>query len=120
MAMNLSNINNTPLDLNLSLFTDGNMVLNVADAANTTTEGYYGVFILFIFYLFILYELNKETGLSRLDLIKSSVAASGFVFIIGAVLLVAGLITALYSVIWFGLILLISLYLSFGQKENGG
>ncbi len=118
--MNISNINNTPLELNLSLFTDANMVQNVADNANTVTEGLYGVFILSIFYLFIVYELNKETGLFRWDLIKSSVTASGFVFIIGSTLLIGGLITALYSVVWFGLILLISLYLAFNQKEKGG
>jgi len=119
MAMNLSNINSTPLELNLSLFTDTNMISNVAANSNTVTDGLYGVFVLMIFYIFIVYELNKETGLFRLDLIKSSAFSSGIVFVIGSVMLIAELIFALYSVVWFGLVLLISLYFAHNQKEKG-
>jgi len=121
MGMNITNINTTPINLDLSIFsnTNGELITTASNNANNVTNGWFSIILLFAIFLFMLFELSKENGMFRINYIKATVISSGLTFVFGSILLISTIINNLYVLIWFGLIFLISLIVSTNEKEKG-
>ena len=118
---NLTNFGNGTLSINTSFLNNPETIIQTAATnADTATNGVFSLVMFILVYIFLTYELTKDNGMFRLDIIKSSNIASGFVLIIGAVLLIAEFTNAFYILVWFGVIFLIGLIIEFNKKDRGG
>ena len=116
-----ANLNVSPLTLNVSNITDGTQIAQQsASAADNATYGFFSFIILMALYIYMCYELFRDDGLFRFDFARSSLAASGFCFIIGAVLVINEFLTSLVAVIWFAWILFGSAVAVYINKQKGG
>ena len=118
--VNLSKLNDMEeFEFNHSVINESeNIFANIVTNANTSTDGYIGLIILILLYLFFNYILFKKDGLFQLDLVKANVMASGFVVVIGFVMLVSNLIGEFQHVMWFVLIFVVSIISSYFLKKK--
>ena len=111
MAINLSKLGNiTPFELNTTIISEGQteLVDNIVQNANTTSDGYLGLVILTLIFLVLSYEFYRNDGDFRLDTARGILKASGWTFLLGIVLIVSDLIGDFKPVVWFGIIWLVS------------
>lgn len=119
--VNLSAFNDVPdFVLNESLINDSTEIMaNIATNTNNMSEGYFGIFVLLILFFFTLYLLMKDDDIFRLDFLRSLVFSSFFTTSVGVILLVTGFIGEIRHVIWFAVVFLVSLILSWEIKRKG-
>jgi len=122
MAINLSKLGNiTPFELNTTIISEGQteLVDNIVQNANTTSEGYLGLVILTLIFLVLSYEFYRNDGDFRLDTARGILKASGWTFLLGIVLIVSDLIGDFKPVVWFGIIWLVSgIVMLFLKRKN--
>jgi len=120
--VNLSALNNiSPLNLNTTVVENTTtMIPQLVSNANTSSDNWFGLIIMIGIFIWVLWTLFDDRGAFRLDLIKSTVFASGVTLIIGAVMLVSNLTTTFSHVLWFGAIFTLSLIATYFLKSKGG
>lgn len=122
MAINLSKLGNiTPFELNTTIISEGQteLVDNIVQNANTTSDGYLGLVILTLIFLVLSYEFYRNDGDFRLDTARGILKASGWTFLLGIVLIVSDLIGDFKPVVWFGIIWLVSgIVMLFLKRKN--
>lgn len=118
--MDLELLNNvTPLTFNTTMFENGKeLVPALVETTNTYSDGYFGLMIMLVVYLYLIYTLFRDDGDMKLDIVKSSLKASGFSSIIGIIMLVTGLVSSYVHIVWFLSIFLISLIASYFLKRK--
>lgn len=121
MAMNISKIAQaTPYSFNDTLVNStGSMVTNSIDQTNIATGGQYAIAILLITYIYIFIVLHSEQGRYRLDMIQSSVFASGVCFMFAAMLLIFGFVPDVSVLSLFGVVLFVSSMAMYINRRKG-
>ena len=119
--VDFSNFNNvTPFVLNESLIGNSTAVLNnVATNADTFTNGWFGLVVIFVTYIFLMWIFTRDDELFRLDFVRASLVASFFAMGLGIILIVSGLISDFRHVMWMGLVFLFSIIGTWNQKKKG-
>ena len=122
MAINLSKLNNiTPFELNTTIISEGQtqIVDNMVENANTTSDGYLGLVMLTLIFLVMAYEFYRNDGDFRLDTARAILKASGWTFLIGIVLVVSDLIGDFKPVVWYGTLWLVGgIVMLFLKRKN--
>lgn len=118
--VNLSKLNNiTTLTIDTSNYTDApNLVPNMINTANTTSDGYLGLGIMIALFIFLTYVLFRDDGDIRLDIAKSLLKSSGFTVIIGTILLVTGVISSFQHYMWFVIIFILVALWNFNLNKK--
>ena len=112
--------NITQIEINTTMLTNPYEVTrNIIDTSNEVTTGYLGIGILLPIFLVILFFAFKSDGDIRMDITRSIMWSSGFVSIIGVIMLVSNIITSFTHVMWFLSIFIISIIaILFMKKKN--
>lgn len=120
--VNISNLNNmTPFQLNTSIVENSEQIIpNLIQNTNTMSDNWFGLLVMLGMFIFLLWKLSDETGAFRLDFVKSLVYSSGFTVIIGITMLVSNITTTYNHVVWFAIIFILSLIMSWYLKQKGG
>lgn len=101
--------NATPLEINTSVLGNVNTALpNMILNANTVSLGFYGLGIMIAAFVYLLIRTNSPTGAMRMDVVRSLQVSSGFVFILGFIMNISGLISSYNHVLIFFTIFCVS------------
>jgi len=106
-----------PINLSINL-TDSDLLGTAVSSANETTGGYLGLGIGIVIYIFLMYIATKEGSLISLDFIKSSVFSSGIVIVVMLLMLGLNMISNFMHLMWFVVIFIISLLISYVLKDK--
>ena len=109
----------TDLAINLTTYTNANnATVELVNSANDTTQGFWGLGILFIFFIATFYSINRNDGFFRLDALRSFVFSSGISLILGVLLLTLAITTSYRHTVWFAILFVISLIMVFFLKRR--
>ena len=112
--------NTTTLNINATNLTDAtNLVPTLITNSATVTDGYFGLGIMISMFLVLLFTYFRDDGDTRVDIMRSIMMSSGFVSIIGLIMLISGLIGSFMHVMWFLTIFIISFIITFLNKQKG-
>lgn len=119
--MNISALQNmTPLNLNTTAFSSPNDIIpTMLTNANTTSDGYLGLGIMLSIFIVLVFAMFRDDGDMRLDILRSIMMSSGFVSIIGLILLVSSITTSFVHVMWFITIFIISFIFVMLLRQKG-
>ena len=121
MALNFTALQNlTPLNFSTANLTDvNNMVPNMINTTNASTQSYLGLGILISVFLVLVFTIFRDDGDIRMDITRSIMLSSGFCSILGIVLLISNIIGSFIHVMWFIGIFAISLVSTYMLKKKG-
>lgn len=119
--VNLIALNNmTPLSINTTLIENQNSIIpNLIANTNTQTDNWWGLMVMASIFFYLLWNLQKESGMFKLDFIKSLVYSSGISLIIGIVMIVSDITTTFNHIIWFGIIFTFAIISTWYLKQKG-
>lgn len=119
--MNINYLANaTTLNINTTNLTNAeNLVPTMINNAAGITDGYFGLAIMMSMFLVLLFTFFRDDGDTRTDIMRSIMMSSGFVSIIGLIMLISGLIGSFMHVMWFLTIFIISFIITFLNKQKG-
>lgn len=106
-SFNVSSLNNSQ-----------EIMITVRDNANTASDGYFGLIVMLVLFFWLFYYMFKTDGVFKFDALKSLIIASGVTTIFGIVLILGDLISSFQHVIWFAILLIISLIATWIKKNR--
>lgn len=119
--MDISKLSNISLpNYNYSNISSPELIVSSAqNAANSTSEGYFGLGVMIILFIFLLIITFRDDGDIRLDMIRSLLISSGFTTLFGVIGLLTNFFTSFQHVMWFGILFIISLISVYYLKQKG-
>ncbi len=119
MAINLTALNNiTPFEVNTSLINESSTLApNLISNANTLTNGYFGLGIMMVLFIFLMIILMQDNEVFKLRFSQALNVASGLTLLLGIVMFISNLISSYQHLMWFAIIFMISLLLTYYEKN---
>ncbi len=119
--VNLTALQNiTAFELNTSIINDSNQIIpNLISNTNSLSNGWFGLLVMIAAFIYITWEVFRDDGLFRLDIIRSIVVSSGITTCLGMIAIISALITSYQHVLWFGVIFALSLLGAYILKQKG-
>jgi pheromone shutdown protein TraB len=112
--------NITELSINTSNLTNPYEISNnISQTADNMSGGYLGLGIMVIMFFVFVFLLFRDDGEIRMDIARSIMLSSGFVSIVGVLLLVIGWTSSFVHVMWFVTIFVISVISVVFMKKKG-
>jgi len=118
--VNLTALNNlTNPEFNTTAINNSQeLIHNMTNNANTTTDGYFGLIIMLLICIWLFYLMFKEDGFFRYDFIESVLISTGIITILGIVMILSDIISSWQHVMWFGIMFVIFVIAKFIVKEK--
>lgn len=114
---NMTTINMTNITDNLQ---DPTLITGaLIDAADTSSEGYFGLVIMLIMFIVLLFTLFRDDGDLKIDIARSIMFSSGIVSIVGFISLTLNIFSSFTHVMWFFVIFIISIVSILFLKKKG-
>lgn len=112
--------NATPLEINTSVLGNVNTALpNMIANANTVSLGFYGLGIMIAAFVYLLIRTNSPSGAMRMDVVRSLQVSSGFVFVLGYIMNISGLVSSYnHALIFFVVFCLSSIWVYYLKRSN--
>jgi len=121
MKINFDALNNmTPPVFNTTdISTPEEAVNTIVTTSNDVSGGYLGLGIMLAMFIVLVFALFRQDGDIRLDIARSLLISSGFVSIVGIIMLATNLVSSFVHVMWFLTIFLIMLVIVYNLKRKG-
>jgi hypothetical protein len=102
--------NLTNLTFNESMYNNSEVIVqNIIDNSDTISQGYFGLSVMITLFIIFLVLIYRDDGDIRMDILRSINISSGFVFIIGLVMLSLNIFSSFTHVMWFFVIFVITI-----------
>jgi len=118
--VDFSKLNNlTTLTYDTSNLTESSQAIEtLINNSDTATGGYFGLGVLLVSFIILTFMIYRDDGDIRLDILRSMLISSGFIFIIGIFGLVLNIFSNYTHVLWFAVIFIVSLISVYYLKKK--
>lgn len=122
--VNWEYLQNNMTEINVSNLTDplkepSNTLPFLLSNAETTAEGYFGLFIIMAVFFVLTFVIFDKSGDIRLNISRSILISSGFSTIVGLILIISNITSNWVHVMWFFTIFIISTISVYVLKKKG-